>query len=302
MGMGVVLPPMSYEEVWAGAGQVGELSLSFVSATGFRKAGNHMPLPIPENLFHSYLRRWNRFAMLEFEQEDFLKWVGECVVILRHEIRSLKVQAGKMGSVTGFVGSVQLGLVGAAQKEPEYVQLVRALVSCAPYFGTGHKGTFGLGQTRIGYGGVENGELRIEKREVRVVNRELRGSERELVEVNSALAEKVNAEVEVNAGVGVNVGVEADVGADVVRARKGLIQARVVELEAMFFAAKKRQGGDRARTAARTWAVIMARYELGDSLKAIAADLDMNYETVRRYVKLARKMEKEMGERMRDEL
>jgi len=53
-----------------------------------------MPLPIPENVFHSYLRRWNNFAHLEFEQDEFLEWINDCVVILRHDIHSQKVQAG----------------------------------------------------------------------------------------------------------------------------------------------------------------------------------------------------------------
>ena len=90
------LPATTYEAIWkdaevamsnAGASKAQRLSLTFTTPTSFRKRGNHMPLPIPENVFHSYLRRWNNFAHLDFEQNDFLDWVNECVVILRHDVR-----------------------------------------------------------------------------------------------------------------------------------------------------------------------------------------------------------------------
>jgi CRISPR-associated endoribonuclease Cas6 len=256
VGVQEVLPGMTYDGMWERAIEW-DLSLTFVSATGFRKAGNHMPLPIPENVFHSYLRRWNVFAPVEFEQDDFLKWVNECVVIVRHEVRSLKVQAGKAGSVTGFVGAVEFVLAGKANEEPEYVQLVRTLIDCAPYFGTGHKVAFGLGQTRSGW---------------------------LLDEIASPITKplvKVIAKPTVKPIAGQPT---------VESARKVLIETRVAELEAIFFGVKKRQGGDRARKAAQMWALILARYEVGESLKAIAADLGLPYETVKKYVQLARKV------------
>ncbi len=260
VGVQQVLPSLTYDEMWERA-TPGDLSLTFVSATGFRKAGNHMPLPIPENVFHSYLRRWNVFAPVEFEQDDFLKWVNECVVIVRHEVRSVKVQAGKQGSVTGFVGAVQLGLTAKAGEEPEYIQLVRALVDCAPYFGTGHKVAFGLGQTRSGWLLDEIAEP-IRETIVHEITKPI---------VKAKVKSIANRET-------------------VVSARKALIEVRRSELEAIFFGVKKRQGGDRARKAAQMWALILARYEVGESLKAIAVDLELPYETVKKYVQLARRV------------
>lgn len=58
---------------------------------------------------------------------------------------------------------------------------------------------------------------------------------------------------------------------------------------ASVFIDKKRQGGDRAQNTATVWANILARRELGESLKAIAIDLNMPYETVRKYAQAARK-------------
>lgn len=64
---------------------------------------------------------------------------------------------------------------------------------------------------------------------------------------------------------------------------------RIASLTEQFQAQRKRTGGDRARQVAETWATILARRDLGDSLQAIAQDLDMPYETVKTYAKLARR-------------
>ena len=256
----ITLPATTYETIWedfevetmnADAKnqktlrvQSSDLTLSFLSATSFRKRRNHMPLPIPENVFHSYLRRWNNFAHLEFEQDEFLEWINDCIVILRHDIHSQKVQAGKQGSVTGFVGSVQFGFTTAAKAEPEYVQLVQALIACAPYFGTGHKVTFGLGQTQHGW-------------------------HIEPISLSQAPPLQHSEPISLN------------------DRKAQLIQDRHAELKAFFFNRKKRQGGERANKAADLWATILARQEFGESLKAISQDLDISYDTLKRYAKRA---------------
>lgn len=147
----ISLPATTYQKIWQQATHFPPLELSFISPTSFRKRHHHMPLPIPENIFHSYLRRWNHFAPHSFDQDEFLEWVNNSIVILRHDIRSSKVAAGKSGSVTGFTGQVQFGFATVAKQNPEFQQLTVALVQCAPYLQTGHKVTFGLGQTRSGW-------------------------------------------------------------------------------------------------------------------------------------------------------
>ena len=158
--------------------------------------------------------------------------MDEGVVILRHRLESAKVTAGKSGSVTGFTGAIQLGLSSKAKQHPDFVQLWQALGRFAPYCGTGHKTTFGLGQTSSGW-----------------------MDEPEVLPLSSL---------------------------------QNLIAQRIQELTELFVAARKRTGGDRATTIAQTWATILARRELGESLQAIAQDLEMPYETVKTYAKLAR--------------
>jgi CRISPR-associated endoribonuclease Cas6 len=239
-------PPTTYAEIWQQSSfATTPLELTFTSATSFRKRGNHMPLPIPENLFHSYLRRWNHFATDKFEQEPFLGWVNEHVVILRHDIRSIKVQAGKSGSVTGFIGSIQLGFTAKAKQQPAYIQLIRALTTCAPYFNTGHKVTFGLGHTQLGW-----------------------------IEAEQPLALPP---------------LPVDPHTILITVKAELIATRAKALEPLFLDLKKRQGGQRANRTAQIWAQIIARQEIGDSLRSIAIDLEMPYDTVKKYAQIAKK-------------
>ena len=66
----------------------------------------------------------------------------------------MKVVAGKRGSVTGFVGAIAYTLDRTAAEQPDFCTLFYALVQLAPYCGTGHKTTFGLGETQLGWRGI----------------------------------------------------------------------------------------------------------------------------------------------------
>ena len=131
--------------------RTGTLDFSFVSPTSFKRKGHHLPLPWPTNVFHSYLRRWNNFAKKPVDQTAFLDWIDSYVIIQRHQISSVKVAAGKRGSVTGFTGVVSYALDRKAAETPEFCTLFYALSQLAPYCGTGHKTTFGLGETQLGF-------------------------------------------------------------------------------------------------------------------------------------------------------
>jgi CRISPR-associated endoribonuclease Cas6 len=227
-------PPTTYAQLLQPSSEKHSyISLSFVSPTSFRRKGHHFPLPVPVNLFHSYLRRWNDFSGIPVAQEAFLDWIDAGVIIHQHRLESVKVAAGKRGSVTGFTGAIACGLSKAALANAEFTQLFYALVKLAPYCGTGHKTTFGLGQTRLDW-------------------------------------------------------VEPE-ASDSVQLLTNLLGERIAELTALFTAQRKRTGGDRTDKIASTWATILARREMGESLQAIATDLEMPYTTVKTYVKLARR-------------
>ena len=232
-------PPTTYAQLLQPPAKYSQVNLSFISPTSFRRKGHHFPLPVPVNLFHSYLRRWNDFSQIPISQADFLDWIDENVIIHQHRLESVKVAAGKRGSVTGFTGAISCGLSKAALANTEFTQLFYALVKLAPYCGTGHKTTFGLGQTSLSW--VEP-------------------------EASSPTQLLTN-----------------------------LLGERIEELTAIFTAQRKRSGGDRTDKIAATWATILARREMGESLKLIAEDLEMPVDTVKTYTKLARRSLKEFG-------
>ena len=231
------LPPRTYPQLFQLSPRR-TINLSFLSPTSFRRKGNHFPLPVPSNLFHSYLRRWNEFSGYPVDGDDFLTWVEEFVRIDRHWLESTVVPGGKRGNVTGFMGAIALSLSPKGQEQSEFSRLFTSLAHYAPYCGTGHKTPFGLGQTRL----------------------EWRDPERSCVAwVQSTIQEQTLAE-------------------------------RVEVLTEQLMQQKKRRGGDRALQICETQAAIFARRELGESLQAIAADLDLSYETARTYSKRAKKL------------
>jgi CRISPR-associated endoribonuclease Cas6 len=235
------LSPTTYNRLWtATPPSQTNFTLNFLSPTSFRQKQHHLPLPIPTNIFHSYLRRWNDFAPEAFPQAEFLQWIEQVVYVTNYDLNCTKVAVAKQGYVTGFTGIVEFGIDRKANQNPDFEKLLYALIQLAPYCSTGHKTTFGLGQTRL-IGKSEVGRGKIEK---------------EVITTTPIQEHLVK---------------------------------RIAELTALFLQTKKRQGGDRAQNTATVWATILARYELGESLKAIALDLDMPYETVRKYAQTARK-------------
>ncbi len=125
------------------------ITLYFLSPTSFRRKGHHFPLPVPTNVFHSYLRRWNDFSGMAENADVFLDWIDTGVIVHDADVQTLKVAAGKSGTVTGFTGRITYGLNSKARRQNSFMQLFYALSHLAPYVGTGHKTTFGLGQTRL---------------------------------------------------------------------------------------------------------------------------------------------------------
>lgn len=234
-------PPTTYNNLWSNSSNPEpRFTLAFLTPTCFRSKNHHLPLPIPANIFHSYLRRWNDFAPEAFPQEEFLTWIEKVVYITNYDLTCTKVAVAKQGYVTGFTGTVEFTVDLRASRHSDFERLLSALIKLAAYCGTGHKTTFGLGQTRpIGKDEVGN-----------------RKNEKELIAVTPIQEH---------------------------------LTKRITELTELFLQTKKRQGGDRAQNTATVWATILARRELGESLKAIAIDLDLPYETAKGYVKRARK-------------
>lgn len=234
-------------------------------------------------------------------------------MLLRHNIRSSKVQPGKQGSVTGFIGNIQLGITNKALYQVDFSHLAHALIAAAPYFGTGHKVTFGLGQTRSGWAISETQAKVILPFSDQDAAREAKLSGRESISssakksrptavdkspvlsidlgaseaipvsgvANQQKASKSDEKQRINSIAGGSVAIASSTSK--------AIDARIAELQPIFLASKKRQGGDRAANTALLWATIVARQEAGDNLKSISIDLGMPYDSVKKCSQLARK-------------
>jgi CRISPR-associated endoribonuclease Cas6 len=234
----ISLPPTSYLKL----SQVkpnAQLKLTFLSVTTFRRKGNHFPLPLPFNVFQSYLRRWLNFSGQIIDRENFLNWIDTEIIITQHQLESLKIMGAKGGSITGFMGTIAYNITYEGQKNQEYVQLYSSLGQFAPFCATGHKTPFGLGQTRLNWSLTSHNLISD--------NSESNGIENQLAE-------------------------------------------RIEELTQILMGKQKRQGGERGLKICQTKATIIARRERGESLKAIASDLEIQYETVKSYGKLARRI------------
>ncbi len=121
-------PPITYQSLLETSIEE-TLTLTFTSPSSFRRKKHHFPLPLPFNVFQSYLRRWNDFSNAPVDAESFLQWVDNHVIILRHQLQTLKVTGGKKGMVTGFIGGVEYGLSTQGRKHQDFTQLFFAFRS-----------------------------------------------------------------------------------------------------------------------------------------------------------------------------
>ena len=121
-----------------------KLTLRFFSPTGFRSAGRHQPLPLPELVFGSLLERWNAFSPVAFPAEA-RRYAAECVSISRFDLSSR--------ALPGKEGGLRIGCVGQAEYTAltydRYWQgVLAALAAFARFAGVGANTTTGSGQCR----------------------------------------------------------------------------------------------------------------------------------------------------------
>lgn len=123
------LSPTTYNHLWtATPPSQSNFTLNFLSPTSFRQKQHHLPLPIPTNIFHSYLRRWNDFAPEAFPQAEFLQWIEQAVYVTNYDLNCTKVAVAKQGYVTGFTGIVEFGIDRKASQNPDFEKLLYALL------------------------------------------------------------------------------------------------------------------------------------------------------------------------------
>jgi CRISPR-associated endoribonuclease Cas6 len=144
--------PRVYQKTYAALVDDAELdkriALRFHSPTSFRSGGMHVPLPEPRRVFQSWLLRWNDFAPEEHKINIAILYIVEAhVAVSRYNLRTRLADWGRNRKVVGFVGEVQFYVLRAHKIGEDWLRKLNVLADYAPFCGTGHKTTQGLGQT-----------------------------------------------------------------------------------------------------------------------------------------------------------
>jgi len=123
-------------------------ALRFRSPTSFRSQDMHYPLPDPVLAFQSWLTRWNVFAPEGLRLNvNTLDLVSAHVAVSRHRIETRAVTFDRFTQV-GFVGRVTYQVVKRRLLNDELLRRFNVLAGYAPFCGTGHKTTQGMGRTQ----------------------------------------------------------------------------------------------------------------------------------------------------------
>lgn len=137
----------SYADLVAKAGTDTSLTFCFVSPTSFRSQDMHYPLPDPVLAFQSWLSRWNAFAPENLRLNvNTLDLVAAHVAIARFRLETRAVTFDRYTQI-GFVGTVTYQIINSRLLGADLIRRLNILADYAPFCGTGHKTTQGMGQT-----------------------------------------------------------------------------------------------------------------------------------------------------------
>lgn len=123
-----------------------KFALDFLTPTAFAQNRTHLPLPIPNLMFRSWLDRWNHFAPVYLGSEDLITYLTNYITVSRHHIRTSIIPIYQ-GQCIGFTGKVTLQAIGKA--DPLLANVAHLLVQYANFAGTGIKTRLSMGQTNI---------------------------------------------------------------------------------------------------------------------------------------------------------
>lgn len=124
-------------------------ALAFHTPTTFKQSNRHQPIPDPYRCFQSWWSRWAAFAPPDLAiNVAVLDIVANHAAVSAFRLRSHSWADGRRRFI-GAVGEMKLVVLGRRQLEDHWWRATTSLVAFAPYCGTGHKTTQGLGQTSV---------------------------------------------------------------------------------------------------------------------------------------------------------
>jgi CRISPR-associated endoribonuclease Cas6 len=140
---------LSYADLVANSQENKRILVRFLSPTSFRSQGMHYPLPDPRLVYQSWLTHWNAFAPQNLcINVALLDIVTVHVALGRYDLHTRLVDLGNNRKMVGFVGSVKFNVLRAPKIGREWLKRLNILADYAPFCGTGHKTTQGMGQTQ----------------------------------------------------------------------------------------------------------------------------------------------------------
>ncbi|NWG07722.1 MAG: CRISPR system precrRNA processing endoribonuclease RAMP protein Cas6 [Chloroflexi bacterium] len=119
------------------------LDVEFTSPTTFHAGKVHVPLPLPENVLGSWLKRWNACSSASLPREVH-RLEEARLVLSRYKLETRAVHYEKATWI-GFEGSCRFRVLA---EDEFWLRLCNLLTDFAFFCGTGAKTSFGLGQTR----------------------------------------------------------------------------------------------------------------------------------------------------------
>lgn len=121
-------------------------NLKFITPTAFAQGHTHLALPVPNQMFRSWLERWNHFAPVYLGSDELIAYLSQAVLLKHHKIQTRSYQLPK-GYVNGFVGQVTLQI--PYRTDSLLANVANLLVQYAQFAGTGIKTRLGMGQTKV---------------------------------------------------------------------------------------------------------------------------------------------------------
>lgn len=139
---------VSYTSLAASVRGERRMRLRFVTPTSFHIRNMHQPLPIPVSSYQSWLRHWNVFAPEELHiNVAVLDLVVEHVAVARYRLHTKLAELGNNRKMVGFIGTVDYLILQPGKLGDDWIGAINLLANYAPYCGTGHKTTQGMGKT-----------------------------------------------------------------------------------------------------------------------------------------------------------
>ncbi|SNR65883.1 CRISPR system precrRNA processing endoribonuclease RAMP protein Cas6 [Desulfurobacterium atlanticum] len=136
---------ISFEKLLENSEPNRDLIMDFVSPTTFKRGKFDYPIPVPELIFKSLLKKWNVFSSVKLDYKEFLEKVGRDVHISGCWIKTYKFEFSSLKKITGFKGRVFLF---NSSKDENFRKTVQALVNFATFSGVGRKTTMGFGRIK----------------------------------------------------------------------------------------------------------------------------------------------------------